>query len=127
MYNLPRRSIFAVMMAAAALPVGSAWASSPAKATHANKTYKGRVVNMQWGPVQVSIVVKGKRKIVDVKATAPTHRAQSAQINNLALPLLRAEVLQAQNAKISTVSGATLTYKAYVASLKGALKAAKIK
>ncbi len=127
MHRLPRRSMFAVMMATAALPVGGAWASSPANVAHATKTYKGPVVNMQWGPVQVTIVVKGKKKIVNVKATAPTHRAQSAQINNLALPLLRAEVLQAQNAKIASVSGATLTYRAYVTSLKGALKAAKIK
>ena len=72
--------------AVAVLPAGSAFAAgnSPARSattkpvpTH---TYRGPSVNMQWGAVQVTIVVKGKL-VTDLKATAPTERARSAFIN----------------------------------------------
>jgi uncharacterized protein with FMN-binding domain len=89
------------------------------------ETVDGPSVNMDWGPVQVTIVVKGK-KLVDVKATAPMERARSNFINSQALPWLRQEVLQAQSANVDMIGGATLTSQAYLQSLQAALDQAHI-
>ena len=56
---------------------------------------------MQWGTVQVTIVVKGKR-ITDLRATYPSERPRSAYINKQAIPWLRSEALQAQSANITS-------------------------
>jgi uncharacterized protein with FMN-binding domain len=79
---------------------------------------------MQWGPVQVTVTLKGKQ-ILDVQATYPTERPRSAYINQQAVPMLRQEVLQAQVAGLQNiygVSGATLTSEAYYNSLMAALQ-----
>jgi uncharacterized protein with FMN-binding domain len=94
-------------------------------AAAATRTVKGPVVQMRWGPVQVTIVVKGK-KVADVKATYPNERPRSAYINKQAIPWLRSEVLKAQSANIDLISGATMTSEAYDTSLLAALKTAKI-
>lgn len=94
--------------------------TAPIVTTH---TYAGPGVDMQWGTVQVTIVVKGKR-IIDIQATAPTERQRSAFINQQAVPMLRQEVLQAQSATIDVIGGATMTSDAYYQSLVSALQAA---
>lgn len=124
----------------AAVPFSTTWAAThaPARPTivrpaaKAKPTHKkaaptrkivGPVEDMQWGPVQVTIVVKSK-KITDVQATAPMERARSQFINSQAIPWLRQEVLKAQSANIDAISGATLTSYAFYYSLQGALKTA---
>ena len=83
-------------------------------------TVDGPVVDTQFGPVQVRIDVAAGR-IADVMALQlPTGR-HSGQISSFAAPVLRQEALQAQSAKIDTVSGATYTSDAYVQSLQAAL------
>jgi len=89
------------------------------------RTVTGPSVDMQWGPVQVTIVVTGKR-ITDVQASAPTERNRSAFINSQAIPMLRQEVLQAQSATIDLISGATMTSEAYDQSLQAALQTAHL-
>jgi len=90
------------------------------KSTSTTYTYAGPGVDMQWGTVQVTIVVKGKR-IVDIQASAPTERERSAFINQQAVPMLRQEVLQAQSATIDLIGGATMTSDAYDQSLQAAV------
>ncbi|MDB5076611.1 MAG: FMN-binding protein [Chloroflexi bacterium] len=121
-----------ITTAATIIPAGSALAATqpvakPTTTTHAatTRTYKGPSVDMRWGPVQVTIIVKGKR-ITDVRTVAPTERSRSAYINNIAVPMLRSEVLKAQSAKIYGISGATMTSDAFYQSLVPALKAAHI-
>lgn len=87
---------------------------------------KGPTVNMQWGPVRVTITIKGK-KITNVSATAPKERERSAIINEQAIPMLKQEVLQVQSAKIDIISGATMTSDAYTLSLRKAIKKAHFK
>jgi uncharacterized protein with FMN-binding domain len=95
----------------------------------ATRTYVGPSVDMQWGPVQVTIVVKGNA-VSGLSATAPTERARSAFINNQAIPMLRQEVLQAKTAanikNIYGISGATLTSEAFYQSLLSALHSARL-
>ncbi len=59
-----------------------------------------------------------------VQVTVPTLRtaeSYSQQLASQALPVLDNEVLSAQSAQISAVSGATYTSQAYAASLQSAL------
>ena len=81
----------------------------------------------RWGPVQVQIVVSA-HKIVDVKVPVFPHtKSRSAEINNRALPLYKAEALAAQSGEIDAVSGATDTWSGYALSLQGAVDKAKAK
>jgi uncharacterized protein with FMN-binding domain len=84
-------------------------------------TYIGPVASTRFGDVQVSATI-ASGKITDVTALKLTDREQrSVQISNRAAPLLKAEVLQAQSAKVSTISGATYTSDGYLTSLQAAL------
>jgi uncharacterized protein with FMN-binding domain len=74
--------------------------------------------------VKVQVVVSNGR-ISDVKALQlPSDRAQSAYISQVAGPLLRNEVLQAQSARIDIISGATYTSDSYAQSTESALQQA---
>ena len=69
------------------------------------------------------VVTNGR--ITDVRALQlPSDRAQSAYISQVAGPLLRTEALQAQNARIDIISGATYTSTSYAQSLDSALQQA---
>ena len=86
----------------------------------ATKKVDGPVVDTQYGPIQVEVVLVSGR-IQDVVAIQlPTGR-RSGQISNYSAPILRQEALTAQSASINTVSGATYTSDAYVQSLQAAL------
>jgi uncharacterized protein with FMN-binding domain len=97
--------------------------------TAGSRTYQGPSADMQWGPVQVTLIVKDNR-ITDLQATAPTERSRSAFINGQAIPMLRSEVLQATTVaaikNINGISGATLTSEAFYQSLLGAIVQAKL-
>src|SRR5690242_19867696 len=116
------RKPFSIALLAGAvtiIPAGAALATTHAGATAASATatptktaakkttttahtYVGPSEDMRWGPVQVTIVVKGTM-VTNLSATAPTERTRSAFINNQAIPMLRQEVLQAKTAtKIKT-------------------------
>jgi len=84
------------------------------------RTVQGPSVDMQWGPIQVTVKIKGK-SIIDVSATYPTERPRSQFINSQAIPMLRTEVLQVQSAQIDLIGGATMTSEAYAQSLQAAL------
>ena len=78
----------------------------------------------RYGVVQVQVVITDGA-ITDVTALEyPQTDRKDIQINNRALPLLKAQVLAAQSAKIDGVSGATFTTDGYVTSLQSALDAA---
>ena len=84
-------------------------------------TFTGSTVQIPFGNVQVQVIVKGGR-ITDVQALQmPTAHARSQMISQYVAPMLRQEVLQAQNARINLVSGATYTSEAYAQSLQAAL------
>jgi uncharacterized protein with FMN-binding domain len=89
-------------------------------------TTNGPAEQTEWGTVQVAIVVND-RKLVDVKVLQyPDERQRSVEINNQALPTLHQEALQAGNARIDSVSGATVTSDGYLGSLQAALDSAGI-
>jgi len=131
-----RTSISAALLTAAVtvIPAGSVFAASHPTVKHTtarvtSRTYVGPGVDMQWGTVQVTIVVTGKT-VSNLEATAPTERARSAYINGIAVPMLRKEVLQARTAakikNIYGISGATMTSEAFYQSLLATLKSAHL-
>ena len=110
----------AVALVVPVAPATAALAKTKPKKKVVTKTVRGPSVDMRWGPVQVTVKVKGK-KILDVSATYPTERPKSQFINEQAIPMLRSEVLQAQSAQIDLIGGATMTSQAYAQSLQSAL------
>jgi len=100
---------------ATATPAGGGGGSGSAATT-----IDGPVISTRFGQIQVEVVVSGG-KLTDVVALQlPTGR-RSGSISNYAEPVLHQEALQAQSAKIDTVSGATYTSDAYAKSLQAAL------
>jgi uncharacterized protein with FMN-binding domain len=106
---------------------GSAGSGSPSTGQSASGstlrsgTFTGSTIQIPFGNVQVQVVVKGGR-ITDVQPLQmPTAHARSQMISQYVAPMLRQEVLQAQNAQINLVSGATYTSEAYAQSLQAAL------
>ncbi|HVY35900.1 MAG TPA: FMN-binding protein [Candidatus Paceibacterota bacterium] len=87
--------------------------------------YTGLVADAYYGNVQVKAVITNG-KLTDVKFLQyPNDRSTSVFINSQALPYLRQEAIQAQSAKVNTISGATDTSGAFRKSLADALTQAK--
>jgi uncharacterized protein with FMN-binding domain len=107
-------------------PAGVVPAPVVTSAAPASVTVNGTSVDTRYGPVQVQLVVVGKRV---VKATAidfPGGGGQTREINSRAVPQLQRETLAAQSAGIDTISGATFTSDGYRTSLQAALDAAHL-
>jgi len=87
-------------------------------------TYTGSPADAFYGTVQVKAVIAGG-KITDIQFLQyPNDRGHSVEINTYATPILRSEAIQAQNARVNVVSGATQTSQAFVQSLSAALQQA---
>lgn len=98
--------------------------TAPAASGPADGTYDGSVVNTRYGPQQVQVVISGGKISDVVVLQTQTGDRKSLQISSRANPILREEVLSAQSAKVSNVSGATYTSQSYMQSLQSALDAA---
>ena len=87
----------------------------------ASGTFTGDAIDTPYGTVQIALVVQNG-KIVDVnELQMPFDRRLSQQISAAAGPILRNQVLRAQNANINGVSGASYTSYGYWQSLQSAL------
>ena len=101
-------------------------ASSAAKSSTYTGAVTGTAADTRWGPVQVKVTLaNGKITAVDV-VEEPDSNNRDQEINAEAVPQLVQETLQAQNAKIDMVSGATYTSEGYVQSLQSALDQAGV-
>jgi uncharacterized protein with FMN-binding domain len=99
--------------------------SGSAASSAAAKTVAGDEVQTIYGPIQVTITVKGgKITAVDVPVY-PNGTMRDVQINSFALPQLVQETISANGASIDGVSGATYTSQGYVSSLQSALDKAR--
>ena len=97
----------------------SAPATQAAAPQGVNGTFSGPSVNVNYGNVQVQIIVKDG-KIVDATALqAPSGR--NDRWTNMALPILKKQTLTAQSANIQGASGASYTSYGWYTSLQGAL------
>ena len=88
-------------------------------------SYTGPRVDVYYGIVEVQVNVQHGR-IADVQFLQyPNDRRTSVRINDIAMPYLQQEAIQAQSAHINIISGATLTSEGFMMSLDAALKSAK--
>lgn len=95
--------------------------TSGSTSTYTDGTYTGTTVSHRYGSVAVTVTISGGR-ITDVTAAVTDDgQGKSQQINSSAIPTLKARVLAADSAAVSTVGGATYTTAAYVTSLQSAL------
>lgn len=109
---------------ASATPVAAtkAIATSAAVQTGASKatrTISGSAVTMPYGTVQVQLTVSGKTITGVNVLQAPSGRNQ--QFTDYAVPTLTQEVLSAQTANVSIVSGATFVSDAFLQSTADAI------
>ena len=96
-----------------------------ARAGYKDGEYSGPVTDAYYGLVQVKAVIQ-QGKIADVQFLQfPNDRRTSIRINNIAMPYLITEAIQAQSAQVDIISGATLTSEAFAQSLQSALASAK--
>lgn len=87
-------------------------------------TVQGATEMTQYGAVQVQVTIAGHR-ITDVTALAyPDGSGRDQEINAVAVPALRNQVLRAQSTRVDGVSGATYTTQGFLASVQSALDAA---
>ncbi len=101
---------------------GSSSASSGASsASLKDGTYTGQSTDTRWGPVQVKITVSGGRITTAEAVDYPQSNPRDQEINQVAIPQLVSETLQAQSAQIDLVSGATYTSEGYTTSLQSAI------
>ncbi|GAA2688644.1 FMN-binding protein [Actinoplanes palleronii] len=89
-------------------------------------TYTGSTASTRWGDVQVAITVADGKITAVTVPVYPTENHRDQEINARAVPTLVQETLDAQSAKIDTVSGATVTSDGYLESLQSALDAAHL-
>jgi uncharacterized protein with FMN-binding domain len=116
------------------LPAGSAvpaptssappTASGSPSPTNGGGTYDGAAADTPYGPVQVRITLSGGRITSAETVQVPNESRRDVEINDAAVPQLVQETLQAQSARIDTVSGATYTSEGYMQSLQSAIDAA---
>jgi uncharacterized protein with FMN-binding domain len=83
--------------------------------------FAGQVFDAYYGEVQVQANVSGGCVTSIDVLQYPADRRTSRRINDQALPILQSEVIRAQSGKVDIVTGATLTSRAYIRSLKDAL------
>jgi uncharacterized protein with FMN-binding domain len=88
---------------------------------YTNGSYTGVAANAYYGNIQVKATISGG-KLTDVTFLQyPQDRSTSRYINQQAMPMLRAEAIQAQSANVDGVSGASDTSAAFKESLASAL------
>jgi len=106
-------------------PVQTQTPAPAPKGLYVDGTYTGGVADAYYGNVQVEAIVNGG-KLADVQFLQyPNTHSTSVYINSQAMPYLKQEAIQAQNASVDIVSGATYTSMAFQQSLASALTQAK--
>lgn len=101
--------------------------TTPSGTTYKDGVYTGVVGSAsQYGNVQVRVTIKDG-KITDIEYLQfPTGGGHTAEVTAMAKPILKQEAIQAQSAKIDTVTGATQDTEGFIQSLQSALGQAKI-
>ena len=100
---------------------GGSSSSGQSSTKSSTSTVTGSVVSTRWGPVEVQVSLDGTTISGVQVLQYPNGNSRDAEINGSALPILIQETLDAQNANIDMVSGATYTSVGYQQSLQSAL------
>ncbi len=95
--------------------------TSNSQAAYQDGIYTGSAASHKYGSVQVSVTIKNGRIISVETPLMPSGDRESAEISDFAGSQLIDDTLSAQSSQIASVSGATLTSRAYRTSLQSAL------
>ena len=93
--------------------------TAPVTTTIKDGTFTGPTINVNYGNVQVKITVSNGKITDAVAVKAP--KGKNDRYTNMAVPILKAQTLQAQSANIQGASGASYTSYGWFKSLQGAL------
>ena len=95
---------------------------SPTSSVAAPSTYSvlGAGVPSEFGVFQVEIVVEDGEMMDLITISEPNDR-KSRRINDDVIPLYEEAVISTQSADIDVISGATVTWGAYTASIRSAM------
>ena len=80
----------------------------------------GAGVPSEFGVFQVEIIVTDD-EIVDIITISEPGDRKSLRINDQVIPLYEEAVISTQSAEIDAISGATVTWAAYTASIRSAM------
>ncbi len=98
--------------------------SAPA-APQKTRTVNGNSVRTRYGDVEVQVTLSGSKITNVTPLKLPNSNEIDMAIDQQVVPMLVQETLQAQNANIDMISGATYTSDGYIRSLQSALDKAK--
>lgn len=88
-------------------------------------SFIGSATDAFYGTIQVKAIIQNG-KIADLQFLQhPDTALRSIAINEIAMPNLKQEAIQAQNASVAIITGATDTSHAFIQSLQSALDQAK--
>jgi uncharacterized protein with FMN-binding domain len=93
--------------------------TAPVTSTVKDGTFTGPAIFVNYGTVQVKITVTNGKVVDAVAVKAPT--GKNDRYTKMAVPILKAQTLQAQSANIQGASGASYTSYGWFTSLQGAL------
>ncbi len=99
--------------------------TSVPSALYKNGTYTGNVADAYYGNLQVQAIINGGKLADVVFLQYPNDNGTSRRINEQSNQILKSEALQAQNAQVDIVSGASDSSQAFQQSLASALQQAK--
>jgi uncharacterized protein with FMN-binding domain len=87
-------------------------------------TYVGAETSSMYGKAKVQVVI-ANGQITDVQFVEfPNDRVTTTSKSNMAMPIIKQEVIQSQSANVNTVSGATQTSASFIQSISSALNQA---
>jgi uncharacterized protein with FMN-binding domain len=89
-------------------------------ATPATYSVLGSGVSSEFGVFQVEIVIEDGTMVDIITVSEPADR-KSQRINDEVIPLYKEAAISTQSADIDAISGATVTWGAYTASVRSAL------
>jgi uncharacterized protein with FMN-binding domain len=101
---------------------GTSRSSGSSGTSGGTRSATGPSVNYSYGVVSVKVTVSGSKILnVGVASIDDGGNPRSESIDQQAIPILEQEVMQAQNANIQGVSGASYTSAGFTQSLQSAL------
>ena|ERR1039457_2715281 len=95
--------------------------------SNVNGNAVGQLENYSFGQMAVKVTIAHNHIVGLSVTTLQTLESYSQQLEQYAVPILKAEVLAAQSTRVNAVSGATYTSEAYAFSIQSALDALHFK
>jgi uncharacterized protein with FMN-binding domain len=111
-------------------PGGSGAATAPPTSgvggAYRDGTFDGPAIDYKYGTAQIQVVVEGGAIVAVNSLQLPTQKGYTKRVTDFFISDVGARVIADQDWKLSTISGATFTTKAYATSIQAALDQARL-